>query len=178
MSYYGPTDYVVDGDFVQRMKDIRRGDLDLSWLQAGTEQIQVNAENARRGLTYLDLNRGSYGFDALPEMLRGPRGAAPRGAAYDVAEQADLGPELNRKSDVWAYKVASFTEEAMSRQWDALRRWLVKNGELPSDDTQVYFLEAIGLNRIKIGSSVDPPKRLSSLQTGSPVPLRCPWRRR
>jgi hypothetical protein len=52
-------------------------------------------------------------------MPRGPRGAAPRGAAYDVADQADLGPELNLKSDVWAYKVASYYEEAVSRQWDA-----------------------------------------------------------
>jgi hypothetical protein len=50
---------------------------------------------------------------------RGPRGSAPRGAAYDVAGQADLSPELNRKSDVWAYKVASYYEEAMSRQWNA-----------------------------------------------------------
>jgi hypothetical protein len=36
-----------------------------------------------------------------------------------VANQADLGPELNLKSDVWAYKVASYYEEAVSRQWDA-----------------------------------------------------------
>jgi len=119
MSYYGSTDYQFDDDLVQRMKDIRRGDLDLAWMRAGTEQIQVNAENSRRGLTYVDLNRGSYGYDELPEVPRGPRGSAPRGAAYDVKRQADLSPELNRKSDVWAYKVASFTEEAMSRQWNA-----------------------------------------------------------
>jgi hypothetical protein len=119
MSYYGSTDYPRDPDFVQRMKDIRKGNLDLGWLQAGTERVRVQAENPRRGLTFLDTNAGSYGFDALPEVPRGPRGAMPRGAAYDVAEQADLAPELNRKSDVWAYKVASFYEEAMSRQWDA-----------------------------------------------------------
>jgi hypothetical protein len=119
MSYYGSTDYRTDADLVQRMKDIRRGDLDLGWMKTGTDQIEVNAENQRRGLTYIDLNRGSYGYDELPEVPRGPRGAAPRGASYDVERQADLAPELNRKSDVWAYKVASFTEEAMSRQWDA-----------------------------------------------------------
>jgi hypothetical protein len=119
MSYYGSTDYALDPDFVQRMRDIRRGELDLGWLEAGTERIEVNAATPRRGLTYQDLNQGSYGYDALAEVPRGPRGAAPRGARYDVAAQADLSPELNRKSDVWAYKVASFTEEAMSRQWDA-----------------------------------------------------------
>ena len=119
MSYYGSTDYRYNDDFLLRLRDIRRGDLDLGWLDAGTEQIEANAENAKRGFTYLDINRGSYGFDDLPEVPRGPRSAAPRGASYDVAAQADLAPELNRKSDVWAYKVASFTEEAMSRQWDA-----------------------------------------------------------
>ena len=119
MSYYGSTDYLANDDFVLRMRDIRKGNLDLGWLEAGTEQIEVTAASKKRGLTYLDLNRGSYGYDELPEMPRGPRGAAPRGAAYDVADQADLGPELNLKSDVWAYKVASYYEEAVSRQWDA-----------------------------------------------------------
>jgi hypothetical protein len=119
MSYYGATEYLANDDFVLRMKDIRKGNLDLGWLDAGTEQIEVNASSEKRGLTYLDLNRGSYGYDELPEVPRGPRGSAPRGARYDVAHQADLGPELNLKSDVWAYKVASFYEEAVSRQWDA-----------------------------------------------------------
>jgi len=119
MSYYGSTDYLVDDDFVLRMKDIRKGNLDLGWMKAGTEQVEIHAESKKRGLTYLDLNKGSYGYDDLEEMPRGPRGAAPRGASYDVANQADLGPDLNRKSDVWAYKVASFYEETVSRQWDA-----------------------------------------------------------
>ncbi|HJO23785.1 MAG: hypothetical protein CL938_07515 [Deltaproteobacteria bacterium] len=119
MSYYGATDYLVDDDFVQRMKDIRKGNLDLEWMKAGTEQVEVHAASKKRGLTYLDLNKGSYGYDDLEEVPRGPRGAAPRGASYEIANQADLGPELNRKSDVWAYKVASFYEEAVSRQWDA-----------------------------------------------------------
>ena len=119
MSYYGSTDYLSNDDFVLRMKDIRKGNLDLGWLRAGTERVEIEAENRRRGLTLLDCNRGSYGYDELPEVPRGPRGAAPRGAAYVVERQADLSPELNRKTDVWAYKVASFYEEAMSRQWDA-----------------------------------------------------------
>ncbi len=119
MSYYGSTDYLVDDDFVLRMKDIRKGNLDLEWMKAGTEQIEVNAASKKRGLTYLDLNKGSYGYDDLEEIPRGPRGAAPRGASYEIDNQADLGPELNRKSDVWAYKVASFYEESVSRQWNA-----------------------------------------------------------
>jgi len=118
MSYYGSTDWSRNDDLVLRMRDLRKGNLDLSWMKAGTERIEVNADR-RRGLTYLDLNVGPYGWDALPEVPRGPRGVAPRGAAFSLDEQVDMSPELNRKSDVWSYKVASFTEEAMSRQWNA-----------------------------------------------------------
>ena len=119
MSYYGPTDWRSNSDLALRMRDIRKGNLDLGWMKAGTEKLRFSQENPKRGFTYLDVNKGSYGYDELPEVPRGPRGSAPRGATYDVKHQADLEPELNRKSDVWAYKVASFTEEAVSRQWDA-----------------------------------------------------------
>jgi hypothetical protein len=119
MSYYGSTDWTANDDLILRMKDIKKGNLELDWLRTGGERVKANAENPRRGFTYLDCNVGAYGEDALPEIPRGPRGAAPRGAPYDVAGQADLSPELNRKSDVWAYKVSSFYEEAMSRQWNA-----------------------------------------------------------
>jgi len=119
VSYYGSQDYTHNDDFVLRIRDLKKGNLDLGWLAAGTEQVKINEADHRRGLTYLDLNVGSYGYDDIPETPRGPRGAAPRGAAYVFEEQADLSPELNRMSDVWAYHVASFTEEAVSRQWDA-----------------------------------------------------------
>lgn len=36
----------------------------------------------------------------------------------------------------------------------------------------VYFIEAVGLSRLKIGYSDDPEKRLRQLTTGSPVSLR------
>jgi hypothetical protein len=143
MSYYGSTDYRFDDDLLLRVKDIRKGNLDLGWLKAGSEQVEVNAANPRRGLTYLDLNQGGYGFDALPEVPRGPRGAAPRGAVYDVEHQADLAPELNRKSDVWAYKVASFTEEAMSRQWDATTDvpWMELDRCERSEEVEIAFAQ-------------------------------------
>lgn len=36
----------------------------------------------------------------------------------------------------------------------------------------IYFIEATGLQKIKIGLSDHPEKRLAQLATGSPVPLR------
>lgn len=47
----------------------------------------------------------------------------------------------------------------------------IKECAISSYDGFVYFLEAVGLQRIKIGYSKDPEARLKSLQTGSPVPL-------
>jgi len=39
-------------------------------------------------------------------------------------------------------------------------------------DGYVYFIEAVGLKRLKIGYSDDPDKRVRTLATGSPVSLR------
>ncbi len=36
----------------------------------------------------------------------------------------------------------------------------------------VYFIEAVGLSRVKIGYSDDPEKRIKQLSTGSPVSLK------
>lgn len=38
-------------------------------------------------------------------------------------------------------------------------------------DTFVYFIEAVGIDRIKIGVSRDPEARVQQLSTGSPFPL-------
>jgi hypothetical protein len=38
-------------------------------------------------------------------------------------------------------------------------------------DTFIYFIEAVGLSRIKIGFSKKPIERLKQLQTGSPIEL-------
>lgn len=77
MSYYGPVDWRSNSDLALRMRDIRKGNLDLGWMKAGTEKLQFSQENPKRGFTYLDVNKGSYGYDDLPEVPRGPRGAAP-----------------------------------------------------------------------------------------------------
>ena len=68
MFYGSIDDYRYNDDFVLRMRDLRKGNLDLGWLAAGTEQLEFSQQNPKRGLTYLDLNQGSYGYDDLPEV--------------------------------------------------------------------------------------------------------------
>ena len=75
MSYYGPVDWRSNSDLALRMRDIRKGNLDLGWMKAGTEKLRFSQENPKRGFTYLDVNKGSYGYDDLPAVPRAPRGA-------------------------------------------------------------------------------------------------------
>ena len=53
----------------------------------------------------------------MPELVRENRSFAPRGAALPSG-LPDLQAEVSRKSDVWAYNVEGYYEEAMSRQWN------------------------------------------------------------
>src|SRR5262245_44385141 len=46
----------------------------------------------------------------------------------------------------------------------------VKSSDAPT--SWVYFIEAVGLNKVKIGTSDNPEDRLRQLATGSPVPLK------
>ncbi len=118
MSYYGEQDYLHNSEFMLRVKDMGRGHLDLGWLDEARERVEIRPRDPRRGLTLADCEVGPYAADAQDEIVRDNRGVAPRGARVPLVGQPDLGPSLNRKSDVWAYKVQSFWEEAVSRQWN------------------------------------------------------------
>lgn len=53
----------------------------------------------------------------------------------------------------------------------ALEKYLKKHGQL-KQTSFVYFIEAVGLDRIKIGKADDVDRRLSQLKTGTPCELR------
>lgn len=55
---------------------------------------------------------------------------------------------------------------------EAIRSFLGIKTPDPVSASFVYFIEAVGLGRVKIGKAVDPDNRICQLQTGSPVPLR------
>ncbi len=124
MSYYGSDRYLENSDFMLRLRDMKRGNLDFGWLSDARERVDIQASKPRRGLTVADCEVGPYAIEATPEIVRDNRAMAPRGALIPgvgevVRQQPDLGPSLNRKSDVWAYRVQSYWEEAVSRQWNA-----------------------------------------------------------
>jgi hypothetical protein len=118
MPYLSTIDFFEDRSFLDRWKAAMKGDLDLSWMKAATEPIECRPQNPRRGLTFRDLDVGAYGYTELPEVVRKNRTFAPRGAEL-VDGLPDLQPEVSRKSEVWAYNIEGYYEEAMTRQWNA-----------------------------------------------------------
>ena len=86
MAYLSTTNFSEDKDFIDKwLYTIRTGEMDLSWMNAVTEKISPEEANPRRGLTYRDLNLGSYGFTDIPEKVRANRSYAPRGAETAAA---------------------------------------------------------------------------------------------
>ncbi|MEE9279130.1 MAG: ferritin-like domain-containing protein [Myxococcota bacterium] len=118
MSYYGTTDYSHNSDFMLRIRDMKKGNLDFGWLDSAREQYEVRPRDPRRGLEVSDCEVGPYAIDNMPDIVRDNRGLTPRGAILPTGYQPDLGPSLNKKTDVWAYRVQRYWEEAISRQWN------------------------------------------------------------
>ena len=118
MSYYGTSDYSHNSDFMLRLRDMKKGNLDFGWLDEARDKVEVRPKDPRRGLEVTDCEVGPYAIDNTPDIVRDNRGLAPRGAILPTGYQPDIGPSLNKKTDVWAYRVQRYWEEAISRQWN------------------------------------------------------------
>jgi hypothetical protein len=116
MAYYGTESYLEDKDFTDRLKAIFRGDLGLDWMKPAGEEVKCEVPPGR--FSYANVNVGAYGYDVLPEYLRGNRSLAPRGAQRP-AELPDFQPTVNDRDEVWGYNVVPLYEEAKTRQWNA-----------------------------------------------------------
>jgi hypothetical protein len=166
MSYLSSIDFFEDRDFVDKYAyTMRTGELDLSWMNAATEKVACETQNPRRGLTFRDLDVGTYGFSAMPELARQNRSFAPRGAELP-AGLPDLQAEVNRKSEVWAYNVEGYYEEAMSRQWNATTDipWQeLAKAELPAEIGKAYSQLLTFLTEVEMIATDVPAKWLGKL---------------
>ena len=142
MSYLSTKNFLEDAEFVDRWRyTLRTGELDLSWMDAATETHRVRAaERAPRPDLPRPRRAGATASPRCPELTRANRSFAPRGA--EIPEGCpDLQAEVNRKSEVWAYNVEGYYEEAMSRQWNATTDmpWdELAAHELPDDIAKAY----------------------------------------
>jgi hypothetical protein len=166
MSYLSTIDFFEDKDFIDRYQyTMRTGELDLSWMNAKTEKVQCEPQNARRGLTFRDLDVGAYGFTEMPELIRQNRSFAPRGAEIP-AGVPDLQAEVSRKSEVWAYNIEGYYEEAMSRQWNATTDvpWdELRKVELPEEIAKAYSQLLTFLTEVEMIAADVPAKWMGRL---------------
>ena len=70
MSYYGTTDYSYNSDFSLRVRDMKKGNLDLGWLDAARERFEVRPRDPRRGLEVADCEVGPYAIEAVDDVIR------------------------------------------------------------------------------------------------------------
>ena len=119
MAYLATHDYLEDKNFVDKwLYTMRTGEMDLSWMNAKTEKVTPRPQNARRGLTYRDLDLGSYGFTTC------------RRRCATIALMRRVAPRFPRacptrsrgsraKASCGRFNTESYYEEAVSRQWNA-----------------------------------------------------------
>jgi hypothetical protein len=116
MAYIPPKDVLNDPEVIAQAMKIMSGDLDLSWMKRTGEAAHFMPSQPARGLTLDDINRGGYGPDRIPEIVRHNFSMAPRGAMLP-SDLPSLGYKINRKSDVWSDLAGRLFEEGKSRRW-------------------------------------------------------------
>jgi len=116
MAFYADKDYSEDQSTFELAASVMQGNLTLSWWDAKTEKIKGKPSDPKRGLTFQDLDVGSYGYSEIPEHVRHSQSMAARGSDK-TGKYPDMGYVVNRKSDVWSDNVAALYEECKARRW-------------------------------------------------------------
>jgi hypothetical protein len=116
VAFYADKDYTTDQAVLDAMNAVMQGNLTLHWFNANTEKIKAVPDDPRRGLTYEDLDVGSYGYSSIPEFVRDEQSMVARGSEK-VGKLPDMGYLVNRKSDVWSDNVVLLYEESKTRRW-------------------------------------------------------------
>jgi hypothetical protein len=116
VAFYADKDYTEDQAVLDAMSAVMQGNLTLHWFEPETERVKCRPADSRRGLTYEDVNAGSYGYSAIPEFVRDEQSMAARGSAKP-GNYPDMGYAVNRKSEVWSDNVTALYEESKARRW-------------------------------------------------------------
>ncbi len=116
MAFYADKDYTQDQSVLEAMAAVMQGQLTLHWFNARTEKIKAAPQDPRRGLTYQDIDLGTYGYRSIPEFVRNQQSMVARGSEK-VGKLPDMGYLVNRRSDVWSDNVVALYEESKARRW-------------------------------------------------------------
>ena len=114
MSRYTP---VVETG-LDRMREMARGNFDLTWMDANPAGWGHTGTPGPTGLRLRDVETGHYA--AIPEHGSTHGSMAPRGC-HVPPETRSLGMyTLNERAEVWADNAALLYDEAVVRQWNSV----------------------------------------------------------
>jgi hypothetical protein len=164
VAFYADKDYSVDQEVLEAMNQVMAGNLHLHWYDAKTEKIKGKPADAKRGLTYQDLDIGSYGYTDIPEHVRTSPSMASRGSEK-VGKLPDMGYLVNRKSDVWSDNVTELYEESKARRWAPATDipWADLNEHPLSEPAEIASAQLYTFLQECQGVSLDFPSRWVSL---------------
>ncbi len=116
MAYYAPKDFMNNPELLDQLVQIFKGNLTLDWMKIESERVRCRPSHPDRGLTFGDVNVGSYAWDRIPEKIRHNFSMAPRGAFLPPG-LPHLGYDINCKSEVWSENAPALYEESKARHW-------------------------------------------------------------
>ena len=152
MSYIAPKDFSQDPELFAKVMKVMQGELDLSWMKSIKERAAFTASKEQYGLTLDDINRGCYGPEHIPEVVRHNFSMAPRGAILPEGLPS-LGYRVNRKSEVWSDRAAQLFEEAKSRRWAPARDvpWGALDAVRGGDRRSEHAIRQFSTSMVSIG---------------------------
>jgi hypothetical protein len=164
LAFYAEKDFTEDATVLEAANQVMQGNLSLHWYNAKTERLKGRPSNMERGLTYQDLDVGTYGYTNIPENLRNSQSMVSRGSEK-VGKLPDMGYVVNRKSDVWSDNVTELYEEAKARRWTPAVDvpWKTLRDEALSSDVECAFSQLYTFLQECQIVSLDFPSRWVSL---------------
>jgi hypothetical protein len=155
MSKYTPT--VELG--LDRMREMARGNFDLSWMESNPGGWGHKAQPGPTGLRLRDVETGHYAV--VPEHGSSHGSMAPRGSFVPPGTPALGMYTLNEMSEVWAENAATLYDEAVVRQWNSVTDipWH-KLEKLPDDIEKAVCQMCTGLTEVEFVAGDMPAKWL------------------
>ncbi len=154
MAKYTPTVEVG----LDRMRDMARGNYDLTWMNSNPQGWGHQASPGATGLGMRDIETGYYG--EVPDQGSMKGSMAPRGCHIPEETPPSLSMyTLNEKSEVWAENAATLYDEAVVRQWNSTTDipW-DKLQKLPDDIEKAVCQMCTGLSEVEFVAGDMPAK--------------------
>jgi hypothetical protein len=147
---------------VERMRDMAKGNFDLSWMDCNPDGWGQEVKVSDIGLRLTDVEKGHYA--KVPERGSSHGSMAPRGSYVpDDTPSLDM-YTLNEMTEVWSQNAGALYDEAVMRQWNSITDipW-DKLEKLPDDIEKSVCQMCTGFAEIEFVAGDMPAKWLAKV---------------